>query len=268
MDSYLEALDNPFTKEPIKLHDGLVGESSAVKIKTSGTFVSQFTNPHAFIIPCMSNSVVFYQSNGYPPDGISALTVPQDHVNTGNTALNNTLYHRLVSTGVRFKLVNEGIKNDDGIWEAVRIPVTGTSGLDFAIESGQWRPNGTRLMDYMTKNIGSSVTYQSGMLRDLHKYVFKLNHENNQRPMDINVIKQGFDMIYLRFSFKKNDYAGSLGEQSRLYWWSVSNQEIVYNEGTALSKYHTPCYSLANINDLIQKTRRVLPGTYAPDLEI
>lgn len=252
MEAYLNQLANPFSEEPLKIHDGRVGESSIVKLRTSGTHTMTFPLSHFYIVPSVGNSVVITQDFGYPPNTTYAETVPSDHVNSLNTVMPNALYHRLVSTGVRLRMLNN-IKDDDGYWEAVRVPVIGQANLDFALQFNQWMPtNATALFEQ--KRMGSSPSYQTGKLRDLHKFVFKLNHENNQYEFDSNIIKRGFDMIYIRLIGR------NAAVRTRIHWNCVSNQEIVWREGTRVSTFHTPCFNIPNVHNVFKESRNRLPG--------
>lgn len=255
MDDYLEVLDNPFTDTTAKRNDGLVSESCALKLRTQGTFHQGINSGYTsmiYIVPAVSNTISFIDRETYPVQSNPLETIPQDHCNAAGTVVNNTLYHRLISTAVRFRLVNdEYSRSDDGTWEAIRVPIRGISGLDFGMDNSQWRPN-----NQLWGSIADYPSYQTGLLKDIDEYTFQLNTENNTHFFDSNTLKQGFDMIAIRINGRR--YAPN----TKLYWKAISNQEVVYNTGTKLSKFHTPCYLNENTNQATVETRRKYPATY------
>lgn len=261
---YFEILDNPFSPEPVKLNDGLVSESTAVKLRTSGTKLMWLPVTHFYIVPTMGNSVAMMDGvgNGLGTNSSYAEVTPTDHTNATNTVVLNTLYHRLISTAVKLRVLtptDESKSKHQGYWEAVRVPLLGVGGVDMGQTGNVWLPNYNFTAPFETMNLQSHSSYQYGKMEDLDKYIFKLNFENNKKFFDTNVYKTGYDMIYIRLTRNAED------PQQKIHWKAVSNQEIVYKE--PLARLHTECYRTELLDEIIAKTRRKLPGTYAPNLE-
>lgn len=222
---YITLLKDPFSDTPVKIRDGSVSNSSAVKLRTTGVFIVPVSGVFDLrIIPCVSNVIDASGQTRFQ-------TVPPDHIDTIYPRVLKSLYHRLVNVGVRFRLAGSDTLYDDGYWEAVRIPVIGVGNYDFNVNAQQWRYT---LTTPLTTNLALNPTFQTGKLRDLDKYLFKLNTENNNFEFNSDVIKKGFDMIYIKI------YGRRSGD-TRIHWNAVSNQEVVYSAGTIFSNYHTPC---------------------------
>lgn len=254
---YFDRLDDPFDEAEVKINDGRVRESKAVKLRFSGyTDIWLGGLTHFYIVPTMANTVAWSDNMGNGlGSGCNPSTVhAPDHVNTAGTVVNYALYHRLVSCAVRLKMTIEKRGTEIGTWEAIRVPLLGVSGTDMGSTNGCWYPNYNFQTPFEGKVLSTNPTYQTGMLRDLEDYVFKLNMENNDKNFDTNVYKRGWDMIYIRLKARNG---------TRITWKAVSNQEIVYKE-PPYSYFHTNCETDPDIDDIIASTRRTLPGTYSP----
>jgi hypothetical protein len=267
--SSLEALKNPFAPALVKLPDGKPSASTALKLNASGVVdIPPNTTLELFILPTALNTIsVTTDSPVF--DTIQASAVPSDHVVKYDAYpgsgffiphVQNTIGHRIVSSGARFRLLNTDTFDDDGFWEAVRIP----SYIPYKTRIGyQGSFDSNHLCTYTgmeTINFSNVDCYQKGNLRDLDNYTFKLNHVTstqlgwNDFGFSSDVVKQDFDVIVLRLT-------GRLDGLSKISWRTVCNQEVIYAPGTTLSKFHTACDIDPYFVYTMAQTREFLPGT-------
>ena len=122
---------------------------------------------------------------------------------------------------MRLELMNASLEND-GYWEAARVPVTVSN---FSYVGGFWRYVG---VSPVALSLNNHPTYQTGKLRDLAKYQFKLNPKNVDIEFSTSMVKPEFDMIIMRT-------VGRSAGNTQIMYNTVSNQEVIYREGTALS---------------------------------
>lgn len=195
---------------------------------------------------------------------------------------------RLVSQGLHLSLVTNTEEND-GWFEYIRVPVdlslnrwnvasTLTNANEVSEESrSALIPNKTSFEEY-TKSMIDHVTYQSGKLRDIHKYAFTLHrsgedHEfspvRNSYPFPVNEVEPGeyahtgnkenmrvyttnnedfhrliddtVDSSYGAIIIRIHGNYVEDGVQSgtKLLYHMVSNQEIIYAQTSNLSRFHT-----------------------------
>lgn len=247
-DDYVDLLRNPFSTTPVKFLDGKVSLSSAVQTKSDGVIPIPSAGDvlEFYLQPCLNNFVYPNRLGGIP----SAMIIPPGHMDNATT-VTRAHFHRLISVGLKLRCLNELNINDDGYWEAVRLPVFGPNN-DFTVVSGQWKYN-----DYGYFPVGSDLsnipTYQTGKLRDLDKFVFKLNRENNSRQFDREILKAGFDYIYIRIFGRKDDL-------TRISWNAVCNQEIVYLRNTNLSRLMTRNIAIPDIEYYLHQANEADPG--------
>ena len=99
-------------------------------------------------------------------------------------------------------------------------------------------------------------TYVTGKLKDIHKYIFQLRpnrreHEMTQLPpvkesvsaAADGLIDNNFDSIIIKIYGRSFPSTANADEvvNTRIHAHLISNQEIVFDEQTPLSRYHTNC---------------------------
>lgn len=174
---------------------------------------------------------------------------------------------RMVSSALRVSLLNNADENE-GWYEMIRVPLSQHQhGLTFDddgyFEATKFDVTGKHPDFYLpfvdtTKNIVDHPTYRSGLLRDINKRVFQLHvsekfHDfQHLRPtmsftqngttfetvMDFNpLLDRSFECIYLRFHGNQYAKEDTSSYNTRLLFHTVSNQEVVYDEGTELARH-------------------------------
>lgn len=250
---------NPFStvvKSP-KLLDGKVTRSAGLKLRKTGELVCSTSTPTVIaIIPGLSNSLCWKM------DGV--IGVPNafpGHVGTSNDRINVKMA-RVVGCALRLNLVNNA-ETDDGYWEAARISAD-LSDFILALNAqgvvigSQISYNGDFDVD-----MANNSTYMSGRNRDLHKYVFKLNSFTTEHPFssikpttDLDqMIDQTWDVILIKIHGR-----GVIGSPSIVMYDTVSNQEIIYQESTALSRLMTPSVRDPNFQSYLNYSKIELPA--------
>lgn len=119
-------------------------------------------------------------------------------------------------------------------------------------------------------DISNFPTYATGKLKDLHQFRFQLNSVNTEHkfknfkkadaflvdhpgePVPLNIvadwIDNTFDMILIKVTGRSDN-----ANPTRLLYNTISTQEIVYDETSALGRLMTPCNYLPNFgNTLVQ----------------
>lgn len=184
---------------------------------------------------------------------------------------------RLVSQGLKLSLLNP-VEQEDGWWEAIRV----TEPLDTNDWTLFWKDTGilnralhgtvapTKVLTNLTsRNLVNENSYATGLLKDLHKQVFKLHPRSDdheiRHQMDslqlvnadvltndvIDIIAEfqtgntnvaslinmlidpGFDYIYIRVHGRGGT------TPSRFHTNIVSNQEITFSNQQRESRYQT-----------------------------
>lgn len=194
---------------------------------------------------------------------------------TMNYISNVPAYWRQVSCGLKLNLLNP-VEEDDGWFEACRVtyPLNAddwilhetNGGKSAARLTGAFSPLGV-LQDLRTDQIVNQSSYISGELRDLKHHQFRLNPMSEHKFIhsaerqyflgteipaidginSVCTFLQGgsnvedalnkhidfqFDMVYIRI------HGRSTGTPTRLLAHVVSNQEIMYDNDSTLSRYH------------------------------
>jgi hypothetical protein len=260
-------LTDPFAQvsQP-KLWDGKKSSSSGVRLRTTGEItLSQLGPTYLCLIPGHSTCLTWQTD-----PSITYWNVPfKGHLATTVDRANVKLA-RIVSAGLHLTMINNSDQNE-GYWEAARISVQPN---DFDIDSitGALRykaiqpttPNAVStgltganpIPDIVLSNHAS---YQSGKLRDLEKWQFKLNSVDNEHdftpihePVTADMfLDQSFDMVLIKLHGRQQNTGAT-----QLMFDAISNQEIVYVEDTSLARLMTTNkkvkyyeYILENSND-------------------
>ena len=142
--------------------------------------------------------------------------------------------------------MNASFEND-GYWEAARVPVTVS---DFSYVGGFWRYVG---VSPAALSLSNHPTYQTDKLCNLAKYQFKLNPKNVDIEFSTSMVKPEFDMIIIRI-------VGWSAGNTQIMYNTVSNQEVIYREGTELSRLQTRTRVGPAISQILNKTCYQLPA--------
>jgi hypothetical protein len=246
MQDYIISLLDPFdiTIRQPKIDDGRASVSAGIRLRSTGQITIDDTNRMMvlYLFPGIANCINWQEDVG----GIQGPSLFPDHIAVDGLSVTNALRHRVVSCGLRMELMNASLEND-GYWEAARVPVTVS---DFSFAGGFWRNVGTLPS---ALSLSNHPTYQTGKLRDLHRYQFKLNPENVDVEFSTTMVKPEFDMIVIKIM-------GRSAGNTQIMYNTVSNQEIIYKEGTALSRLQTRNKVDPNISQVLNKTRYQLPA--------
>jgi hypothetical protein len=246
MQDYIISLLDPFdiTVRQPKIDDGRASVSAGIRLRSTGAITVDDTNRQLvlYLFPGVANCINWQEEIG----GIQGPPLFPDHVAVDGLSITNALRHRVVSCGLRLELMNASMEND-GYWEAARVPVTVS---DFSYSGGFWQNVGT-LPSVLS--LSNHPTYQTGKLRDLSRYQFKLNPENVDVEFSTGMVKPEYDMIVIKIN-------GRSAGNTTLMYNTVSNQEVIYREGTALSRLQTANKIDPSISQVLTKTRYQLPA--------
>lgn len=249
-----------------KIPDGKAYHSSGVRLQAVKEWINDGTTTMDFLIfPGLNNGLIMAKANttngrylSYPSHGV--FTAAENiFTQTPATAIDKW---RVVSQALKVTLVNNSDEND-GWWEAVRVQLSNSASIKFdPVATGPIV--GTDVAADKLPNVDvdrqmvENPTYVSGKLRDIHRHVFQLapqgaDHDFNELGIAIDntstgvysLLDRNFDAIYLRIH-------GRTGTSSptRVMTHMVCNQEIVYDEGATLCRYHsettmTPSFNIA-----------------------
>lgn len=285
---YMESLINPFSLvlKNQKIFDGEIKSTAPLKLRATGEIVCSATlNTNIIIFPGLTNIICYSNSpNGndnttdplVPPltdpvkiDG----TVFKQHLST-DTDRSVVRLARLTGAGARFFLTNSA-EEDDGYWEACRVTNHISTG-DFFLKTDSGGNLGGGLIKTLASDLdmANNSTYQFGQLRDMHKFVFKLNSEDDDHKFSpvsgLNTAVAGqansnsladldqWDMIFIKVRGRRN-----VASPSVLRFDSVANQELVYSENSALHRMMDPAKRISNMPQFLEFSRVELPAYQA-----
>jgi len=247
-------LYNPFakTKASPKIADGREFLSAGIRLQSVKeiTCSSDANNPTMIaLFPGLSNAVWIINA------GSEGIPMPfNNHLKGTTTAQEPTTKiakWRLVSCGLRLQLLNNSDENE-GWFECIRYQVypKSTEALAITPKDGLLvieGPSNTALPGYDAgggaPNLCEHPTYQSGKLRHLNRMIFKLlaNTGDHEFINVDNAVKteQLMDPSFdcLLFKIHGRSPVGTGAQPTKLLIHSISNQEIVYDESSTLSRY-------------------------------
>jgi len=260
---YVKSLLDPFdgTFSQPKLHDGSVTRSSGLKFRATGNLTLDATGADNYIalFPGFSNGMS-WKIGGNGNLNVQATTFPT-HLGT-TTDRANLRKVRLVSTGLKLSLLNSSDDNE-GYWEAIRIPIENLTLLDTTAPNGE----DYRCYPSVTQtNFSNFPTFQTGRLRDIHRFLFKLNSVAPDHPFkDVlpaataptvtDVYDPYFDMIIIRLVGRIDAVTPTM-----LQYDMISNQEVVYKDDTVMARLATMNVMLPDLPVLLDRTRFILPS--------
>lgn len=269
---YVLSMLDPFdqTISQPKILDGSVDRSSGLRLKATGTF--QLDNTGA------ANYIVMYPGFSYALNWKTAASTPTLHTifpnHVGTTTDRSSVKQlRLVSCGAKFSLENSSDENE-GFWEAVRIPMNSSDFrlTDLVAPLGEDYGAQTQ-SSFSLPDLSNYNTFQSGRLKDLDRFLFKLNSTAPDHPFkrvlagatDIGgavaptlvseVLDDFFDVVVIKMIGRIDAVT-----PSTIRYQLISNQEVVYKENTQVSRLQTINNMLPDMDQLLNKTRFILPA--------
>lgn len=262
MSDYVLSMLDPFDtsiSQP-KILDGSVDRSCGIKLKASGTFTLDATGAdHYFVLfPGFSHCGNWKSAAGAP----NTHNIFPNHLETTSNR-GNIKQIRLVSCGVKFSLENSNDENE-GFWEAVRIPLDYNQFTTSLVGATDF--SARAVTSFAIADMSNYQSYQTGRLRDIDRFLFKLNsvapdHPHKRVPASTDtpgirdLLDDFFDVVVIKFKGRVDSVTPSV-----IRYQIVSNQEVVYQENTQLSRLMLYNEMLPDMDQLLNKTRFVLPS--------
>lgn len=245
VDSFLDPFD-PTVKKP-KIFDGRFRRSLATRLRASTSLTCSTTTPtYIAFFPGLSNSVSFDKEGVVTP-----MEAYPQHLSEAATR-EVVQRARIVSSGLKLSLVNSADQNE-GYWEAIRLNfVQSNFSIDALAEDGV-----ATLTSHDIPNLPNYPTYQTGKLRDIHRFMFKLNIDSKDKsytdvvepPTLQSSFDHDYDIVLIKISGRQEASSPSV-----LKLDVISNQEIVCKEDSALGRAMTESSYSQFTERTLQKT--------------
>jgi hypothetical protein len=270
---YVRSLLDPFdsTLNQPKLFDGASKTSSGIKFRSSGNITLDPTGADNYVVlfPCYSQGVSWRTASA--TDYTYATPYPSHMSSTDRI---NIRQIRLVSSGLKLALMNNSDDNE-GYWEAIRIPFEAFELGDTVapvVEDGVVHLVSSRTFP----NLSNYPTFQTGLLKELDRFLFKLNSTSSEHPYSLltkpDAVVQSmtgtftmltppelydinYDVIVIRLVGRIDAVTPSV-----IRYQHVSNQEIIYRQDTTMARLATPNVMLGSMPELLDKTQFTLPA--------
>lgn len=268
MQAYTKSLLDPFDKtisQP-KLLDGKVARSSGIRLRATGEITCNGSGTtYIALVPGMSNVITWQvdetEGSLTPIPFGGHLDTVEDRENIKST--------RTVGAALRLSLVNSADQNE-GYWESARIP---TNAMDFTFTNTETDPLlpaiyntavALPMGDGGTGDLSNYATYQTGKLRDIHRFQFKLNAIDNdikfsriltEPPTTDQFVSEQWDAIIIKIHGRVE-----IGAPSMIMYDCISAQEVIYKENTALARLMTTTTYVPQTKSLLTRTRFNTPG--------
>lgn len=263
--NYTKSLLDPFlTSVPQpKIYDGKVLRSAGVRFRTTGELTIDGGVTYIVLSPALTAPLTWYTA--------TTATVPSedsfDHIGT-QAAREAVDRLRIVGVGVKFNLMNSADQNE-GYWEAARF---NTNNEDYVLQdatSGRVRYSQLSLNPLTpgvvpSMELSNEPSYQRGKLRDIHRYMFRLNSNNTEHnlgklsaatPTVPQLVDEDWDMIVIKIHGRVES-----GSPSVLNYEIVNNQEVVYRPGTAIARLMTPSPFIPQTSEIMGKIKIGMPA--------
>jgi len=250
--AYAKSLLDPFDTSVLqpKLLDGKLDRSSGIRLRQTGEFTCPLDGTALYVVlsPGYANNLSHQNGDA----GFNSTPHFTSHFeNTTNRDLVNSI--RVVSSGVKLTLVNSADESE-GYWEAIRVPQA-TPILSSAT-FGNRIVYGAGTIVNLFADAANNPTYQHGKVRDLHRYLFRLNTrggEHNFNRETTNATENGlldrnWDTIIIKITGRVD-----AAQPTVLRFDGVSCQEVEYKPGTMLSRLMTYSTKLPNFDALLKK---------------
>lgn len=259
--SYTKSLLDPFTTQVTqpKIYDGKTLRSAGVRFRTTGEISINGGITYIVLAPALTAPMTWYFSAaGVPSSGVPSETT-LDHV--GSNAQRSVIEKiRTVGVGLKLNLMNSADQNE-GYWEAARYSTTSE---EFELlADGTGRLKHTDLAAGAPLELSNEPSYQRGKLRDIHRYMFRLNSNNTEHNLGkVNAVEtlsqlidEDWDMIVIKIHGRVE-----AGSPSVINYEVVNNQEVVYKPGTAISRLMSPSPFVPQTPQILGKIKIGMPG--------
>lgn len=255
MERYVRMFMDPFDPsiEQPKFFDGQIDRTAGLRLKSTGSLTCH-TSDYTYIavLPGASNALAFNTLGTLETQIFNLNKTPDVYKGfRENLVANQQIKQsRLLAVGAKFHVVN-AMDALDGTWEAVRYQLPAYDQSE-PVDSRNRRVQKIHFMDACEDMINDS-TYQSGRLRDLHKYMFRLNYRTNGLKfvphMDLTQFDQ-LDCIVIRIRGRQ-----VANEPTMITYESAALHEIEYDRktATALARLHSRNTVIPNIDELLNK---------------
>jgi len=278
MSGCLAVYHNPFstaTTNP-KIPDGKVYASTGIRLQSVGEMVNDTTdNMDILLFPGLSNGLLTASSLS---NGGNVTAYPyKDHgrFDPVGLSMSGQAIHkwRVVSQALKITLVNNSDEND-GWFECIRVQGASDSGFDMvpAADDGQLiiAGSGIQIPAISSTNMVEHPTYVTGKLRDIHRYLFHLMPQGNDHEFETmlrdyvsedqlrpdQLDNNGYDMVFIRVH-------GRTGSSpTRLMLHVVSNQEIVWDESSSNTRFHSEAKGNRAVFDRSKRARQENPENH------
>lgn len=247
MDPFDTSVEQP------KFYDGQIDRTAGMRLKATGSLTCH-TSDYTYIavLAGPSNAVAFNTSGTVEDAAFNLNKTPKEYVGFRESPAANAMIKRvrLLGAGAKFSVVN-AMDALDGTWEAVRYQLP-TYDETLPVQSRLRRVPKTAFLDACEDMVNDS-TYQTGRLKDLHKYLFRLNYRDNGLKFvgssDISQFEQ-FDCIVIRIRGRQ-----VANEPTIINYETASMHEIEYDRktATALARLHSNNTVMPNIDELLNK---------------
>jgi hypothetical protein len=229
--------------------DGKQARSAGIKFRQTKEIAISTTVPtYISLYPAVGNALAWTDTVGHN------VGIFPDH--TGTVDLRARIKSwRCVSAGLKLTLVNSAEQNE-GYWEAIRVPVAWGD----IYYNGEWLSVPYDTFTFGLGDFSNYASYQTGKLRDIHRYQFKLNSVSNEHPFRTltdagAALDTTFDMIFIRVVGRV-----VTGQPSVLMADCVMNQEVVYSEKTTLGRLMTPSEYIEGNDTALELTEYEFPA--------
>lgn len=270
-------LTDPFSlvSQP-KLWDGKRQSTSGVRLRTTGELTLDQNGPTYLCLLPGHSTCLAWQTGG---STIYHNTPFKGHLATA-VDRSNVKMARVVSCGLRLTMINNSDQNE-GYWEAARISV---QPQDFTIDpvTGALRYTAIQPADPLVASTGlaganpvpnivlsNHHTYQSGKIRDLEDWQFKINSVDDDHeftpvyepPTPGIFLDENWDMIIIKLHGRKQNTGPTM-----LMYDAISNQEVVYVEDTSLARLMTSNKKVTSYDFILEKSNERMPAELISDL--
>lgn len=263
--NYTKSLLDPFLNSVTqpKIYDGKVLRSAGARFRTTGD-VTAYGTTYLVLAPALTGPLTWYGNND---SGVWSVGIPVDTIEHVSTPFQRSIIEkvRLVGLGLKLNLMNSADQNE-GYWEAARFS---TNHQDFEV-NGDGYDGKTKHKDLKIAvpiELSNEPSYQRGKLRDIHRYMFRLNSNNTEHnlaklssdavafPPVEQMIDEDWDMIIIKIHGRVDATSPSV-----LNYEIVNNQEIVYKPNTAISRLMTPSPFIPQTPTIMGKIKVGMPG--------
>jgi hypothetical protein len=261
LQNYSRSLLNPFltTVPQPKIYDGKTLRSAGVRFRSTGELSVYSGITYIVLAPALTKPLTWY---GNDEGGTWIVNIPTDtteHINT-STQRAQIDKIRLVGMGLKLNLMNSADQNE-GYWEAARFS-TNISDFDLVgTIDGRTRHRDLQLA--LPIELSNEPSYQRGKLKDIHKFMFRLNSNNTEhnfgRMSETETLNQLIDEDWDSIIIKVHGRV-EVGSPSVLNYEVINNQEVIYRTGTSIARLMTPSPFIPQTPRIMGAVKMGLPG--------